>query len=167
MHGCKVGKKLICKQWPIFRSIPDSNLVLGDNVIIGHQITLGFAGKGRMRIGNNVELSHNVLISAGYEVTIEDNSMVGENVTIRDDNHRTAKDSPIYAQGWEFEPVHIGKDVWIGASSCVLLGADIAEGCIIAANSVVLGKSETEPYGVYAGSPVRKVSERRSAVLSE
>ncbi|WP_226783056.1 CatB-related O-acetyltransferase [Oceaniglobus trochenteri] len=49
----------------------------------------------------------------------------------------------------------IGHDVWIGCGAFVKKGVHVAEGCVIGANSV-LGR-DTEPYGIYAGSPARLI----------
>ncbi|MEO6913049.1 MAG: acyltransferase, partial [Candidatus Baltobacteraceae bacterium] len=70
------------------------------------------------------------------------------------------RDIPLRLQ--RFKPskggIVINDDVWIG-SNCVLLdGAVLRRGTIIAANSVVRG--ETEPYGIYAGSPAKLIRHR-------
>ena len=57
-------------------------------------------------------------------------------------------------------PCHIGNDVWIGAGCRILKNAAIPDGCVIGANSVVLGKSALEPGGVYGGAPVRLLKRR-------
>lgn len=49
--------------------------------------------------------------------------------------------------------VEIGNDVWLGRNVRVFYGARIADGCVIAEQSLVRGT--TEPYGVYAGVPAR------------
>ena len=54
--------------------------------------------------------------------------------------------------------VVIEKDVWIGANATILKGVVVAEGCVIGAGTV-LTKS-TEPYGIYAGVPRRRIAER-------
>ena len=52
----------------------------------------------------------------------------------------------------------MGDDVWIGANCVLLDGTDIGTGCVIAAGSIVRGV--LEPYGVYAGHPLRRVGRR-------
>lgn len=49
----------------------------------------------------------------------------------------------------------IGHDVWIGCGAFVKKGVCVADGCVVGANSV-LGH-DTEPYGIYAGSPARLI----------
>lgn len=49
--------------------------------------------------------------------------------------------------------IEIGSDVWLGRNVRIFHGARIADGCVIAEQSLVRGM--TEPYGVYAGVPAR------------
>jgi maltose O-acetyltransferase len=55
------------------------------------------------------------------------------------------------------KPVSIGDGCWIGASVTILPGANIAPGCIVTAGAVVY--EPTEPDGLYAGNPARRVRE--------
>ena len=52
----------------------------------------------------------------------------------------------------------IDDDVWIGFGAIILSGVHIAQGCIIAAGSVVT--KDTEPYCIYAGVPAKKIAAR-------
>ncbi len=158
--GCKVGKRLICKKWPIFRTIPNRNIHLGDDVIIGYYITFDIIKPGVLNVGNRVELSHNIILGSLKEISIGNDCLVGENVSIRDDNHNTLKNIPINVQGWSSKPVIIENDVWIGAGTCVLYGAKISSGAVIGANSVVLSKSHIQSNYIYAGSPVKEIRKR-------
>ena len=56
------------------------------------------------------------------------------------------------------QDVIIERDVWIGANVTILKGVTIAEGCVIGSGTI-LTKS-TEPYGVYAGVPGKRIAER-------
>ncbi|MBR1536811.1 MAG: hypothetical protein IJ630_07725 [Treponema sp.] len=48
--------------------------------------------------------------------------------------------------------------MWIGANVTILDGVTVASGCVLAAGSVVT--KSTEPNGVYAGVPARRIKER-------
>lgn len=52
----------------------------------------------------------------------------------------------------------IGSDVWIGDEVTILGGITVADGTIIGAGAVVT--RDTEPYGIYAGVPARKIGSR-------
>jgi maltose O-acetyltransferase len=55
------------------------------------------------------------------------------------------------------KPVDIEDGCWIGSGATILPGVTIAKGCVIAANAVVT--RSTEPDGVYAGIPAKRVKE--------
>lgn len=161
IHGCKVGSKLRCHTFPVFRTIPRKNIKIGINVTIGYNITFEVLQNGKLIIGDYVKLTQNILISSGCEISIGDYSLFGENVTIRDGDHNSCVDKPISLQTSTFLPVHIGKDVWIGAGCFILKGVKIPEGVIIGSNSVVLRHKQLEPNTIYAGSPVLKIGKRQ------
>ena len=56
------------------------------------------------------------------------------------------------------EPVTIGHDVWIGASSIVTNGVTIGDGAIIAANAVVT--KDIPPFAVVGGVPAKVIRNR-------
>ncbi len=53
--------------------------------------------------------------------------------------------------------LEIGDDVYIGAN-CTIMPVKIGEGCVIGAGSFV-GK-DCEPWGIYVGSPAKRIGER-------
>lgn len=53
--------------------------------------------------------------------------------------------------------ISVGHDVWVGDEAFVMMGTDIATGCVVGARSVLPAGTTTEPYGVYVGSPARLV----------
>lgn len=57
-----------------------------------------------------------------------------------------------------FSKIKIGAQVIVGASSIILPGAHIAEGCSIGAGSLVL--KPTTPWGIYYGVPAVRKKER-------
>lgn len=62
-----------------------------------------------------------------------------------------------------FSPVTLGKHVIVGAGSVVMPGVAIAEGCSVGAMSLV--NKSTEAWGVYVGSPARKIKNRKKDML--
>lgn len=61
------------------------------------------------------------------------------------------------------ESVYLRKNVIIGANTIVFPGVDVAEGCSIGAMSLV--SKCTQPWGIYVGSPARRVKERKKDML--
>ncbi|CAB5151406.1 hypothetical protein D3OALGA1CA_4634 [Olavius algarvensis associated proteobacterium Delta 3] len=159
-HGCKVDNKLKCKRFPIFRTVPQKNFFIGNNVTIGFNITFDIHEGGRLVIGDRVNLTQDILICARSEVSIGEDTLVAENVSIRDGDHMSCRSEPIHSQPVVSDPVRIGRDVWIGAFSVVLKGASIPDGVVIGAKSLVLQSSSMIPYSINVGSPVRRIAMR-------
>jgi acetyltransferase-like isoleucine patch superfamily enzyme len=66
-------------------------------------------------------------------------------------------DRPINEQGGHFERVHIGANSWVGNGAKIL--ADVGEGCVIGAGSVVT--KAIEPWSIAVGNPARVVRMRK------
>jgi acetyltransferase-like isoleucine patch superfamily enzyme len=160
VHKCKVGRNLRCHKLPVLRTIPHGNITLGNNVTIGNHITFEVTRTGKIIIGDYVKLTQNILISSGKEVRIEDYAIFGENISIRDGEHKTSKSIEIANQDSEYQSINIGRDVWIGAGSIILKGANIPGGVVIGANSVVTSSSRLQANNIYAGSPVHLIKAR-------
>ena len=60
---------------------------------------------------------------------------------------------PIQKQGVTRKGIIIGNDCWIGAKATILDGANIGDGCVVAAGAVVRGNFP--PYSVIAGVPAK------------
>jgi acetyltransferase-like isoleucine patch superfamily enzyme len=60
----------------------------------------------------------------------------------------------------EFEPIHIGHDVWIGENVIIMDGVTVGNGAILAAGSVVT--KDVAPYAIVGGVPVRVIRKRFS-----
>lgn len=58
----------------------------------------------------------------------------------------------------EFEDIHIGNDVWLGANVIVLDGVNIGNGVIVAAGSIVT--KDIPPYAIVGGSPAKIIRYR-------
>ena len=157
--GCKVGKNFKCLTFPRFRVLPKKNIFIGDNVTIGENILFEVIETGKLSIGNFVNLTRNIVICVNESITIGNDVLIAENVSIRDGEHQTRKQEKIWKQSNHTKNVVIGNDVWIGAFTIVLQGSNIADGVVIGAQSLVKNK-QLESYTVYAGNPLRKIKER-------
>jgi virginiamycin A acetyltransferase len=96
---------------------------------------------------------------------------IARNVSIQEYNHRFHRVSSYYMGQNIFKKdvfgdvdsdcsIVIGNDVWIGTQCVVLSGAQIGNGAIVAANSVVIG--DVPAYSIVAGSPARVIKYRFS-----
>lgn len=126
------------------------------------QINVGVHIRGihNLSLGDNVHIGANVFINANGGVDIGDDVMIGVGSMIWSANHAYADlSSKISDQGYVDKKVSIGCGVWIGANCFIHPGADIGEGAIVSAGSVLGGK-RVERYSIVAGNPARKISSR-------
>lgn len=134
-----IGKNLRIRQDVRIRNIQD--IFIGDNCEIGESVIL--QGAGGIEMGNHVILGpHTKIWSANHRF---------------DDVLR-----PVSEQWYEFKKVKIGDNVWTGANVFIMPGADIGEGVIISAGSIVGGKT-IPPYKIVAGNPARVIGTREGA----
>jgi len=107
-------------------------------------------------IGKNVYVGSYCNISC---CIIGDNSLIGSNVLVTSGNKQhifTSRDIPIRLQGGRADIVVIGQDCWIGNGAIIM--ADIGEGCVVAAGSVVT--KPIPPFSIAAGVPARVIGSR-------
>lgn len=106
-------------------------------------------------IGKNFS-SHNRII------TIDDECIMGEDVTFQGGNHRYDRtDIPIGKQGMESPTLlHLCGDVWIGARAIVLPGCKrIGHGAIIGAGAVVT--HDVPDWAIVGGNPAKIIRMRK------
>jgi acetyltransferase-like isoleucine patch superfamily enzyme len=105
-----------------------------------------------LKIGRNVFLNSDVKIQDQGGVTIEDGALIGHNVVIASLNHSM---NPNYRANLIPVPVHIGKNVWIGANATICPGVKIGDGAVIAAGAVVT--KDVPANAVYGGVPAVQI----------
>ena len=143
-------------------SVRNTSITIGPSVVIDAFVKIKPAGgMGDVVIGEGSVINSGCVLYTGNGIEIGRYVAIAANCTFAPTNHQFARrDMLICKQG--FKPsrggIRIGNDVWIGANCVILDGADIGEGCVVGAGSLVRGT--LEPYGVYAGAPLRKISER-------
>jgi virginiamycin A acetyltransferase len=118
-------------------------------------------GTGDVYVGENTIINSGCVLYTGNGITIGKSCAVAANCTFAPVNHAyQSKDVLIRDQG--FPPgkggIIIEDDVWIGANCVILDGAYVPKGAVIGAGTIVRGR--LEPYGVYAGTPLKKIGER-------
>ena len=98
-----------------------------------------------MKFGNNVSLTHNVVIDCYYEGRIElgNDGIMGPNVYITNHNHGIQKGELIRKQTYIGKNTIIGNNVWIGANVSIMAGGKIGDGAVVTkdipANAIVAG----------------------------
>ncbi len=133
-------------------------VVLGPWVHLGDRCSLR-AHEGTLRIGAKTVLGREDTLNCYLDLDIGPGCIVADWVYVGDFDHRYDDlHVPIKDQGIVKSPVRVGADVWIGVKASVLRGADVGDGCVLAAHTVV--KGEVPPGSVVAGVPGRVVRDR-------
>jgi acetyltransferase-like isoleucine patch superfamily enzyme len=135
-----------------------ANIELAKRCRLGMDVELRTVDAGRIHIGEDTRLNRGCTLTSYAQISIGDFTIIGEYVSIRDANHGLQRGEPMRYQPHTFEPIHIGRDVWIGRGSCILPGVTIGEGAVIGANSVVT--SDVPDFGIAAGVPARVIKIR-------
>lgn len=125
---------------PKLYAAPEGKIIVGDNLMAERNSAIEAYSDGVIRFGNNVFLNSNVKIVARKLISIGDNVMIAPNVCIYDHDHDLhGKDMQ---NAYVADEIQIGNNVWIGANSVILRGANIGNNSVIAAGSVVKGSVE-------------------------
>ena len=112
------------------------------------------SGDGRVVIGAGSIFTSYALVQCTTSIDIGERCVFGQDVMIADGNHRFRDpDRHLLDQGYEYRPIRIG-DGAVVTSKCTIV-ADIGEGAVIGANSVV-----TKPIPAFclaAGVPAKVI----------
>lgn len=127
----------------------NGQFIAGQHCVLADRATIQVE-QGAIRIGRNGFIGIGTVIVARREITIGDNVLIAEYVTIRDQDHEPGG-------GFRVAPVRIGDNVWIGAKATITRGVTIGDGAVIGANSVV---TRDVPAGcTVAGAPARPIGQ--------
>ena len=119
------------------------------------------SAKGSLRCGASIYIGEQCNIRAsGGAISIGNEVMISNNVSMAATNHGMSKDLPMNQQPWAESPcgIEIGDNVWIGSHAILLPGCRIGSGSVVAAGAVVLG--EIPPMSVCGGVPARLLKPR-------
>ncbi len=133
---------------------PHMRLMLGRNVWLGSYGV--FQGPGRVRIGTATYVGSHFSINSIDEVSIGNECMFGNMVSIVDNNHGTAAGAvPFHRQPTVARKVTIGDACWIGEKATILAGVHVGRGSIVAAGAVV--REDVEAGTIVGGVPARLI----------
>lgn len=166
MGFASVGKDVQISDRASFYGI--DRIVLGNKVRIDDFCVLS-AGTGGMSIGNHVHIAvYSSLIGAG-KITLSDFCNVSSRVSVyssTDDYSGATMTNPTVPReytGVINADVFFDKHVIVGSGSVILPGVTLEEGVAIGALSLVTRSCEA--FGIYAGTPVKRIKERRRDLL--
>jgi len=145
-----------------------NNISIGNNVRIDGYTTIT-STRGKLVVGSNIHIAAYCLIASHGGIVMEDFSGLSHGVKLysgSDDYSGKCLTNPTVPSKYKTEiikPIHIGRHVIIGSSSVVLPGVKIGEGASVGAMSLVT--KSLDEWGVYFGSPVKKLKNRSKKML--
>ena len=130
---------------------------IGENCYIAPPFHANFGGH-HCHFGKNVYANYNLTAVDDTHIYVGDNTMIAPNVILASAAHPL--DPEERRKGYQYnQPVHIGKNCWLGAGVIVVPGVSIGDDTVIGAGSVV---TKDIPSGVVAvGNPCRVIKEIR------
>ena len=145
----------LCKMIRAENAELDNNCQIFDNVFID-------AGK-RLRIGKYTTLTWGVRIEGGAETYLGDRVFLGPSTKLLTSTYKiqgfyTVEHLPESCQETEYGNITIKDDAYLGANCTVMPGITIGEGAVVGSNSLVT--KDLEPWGIYVGTPCKKIGER-------
>lgn len=169
MTKVQYGKNLLLKGIPVVFNKKGAILDIGDNCIIKSSFLSNLVGLysrtiivtrtagAQIKIGNNVGIS-GATIYARNQITIGDNTNIGGNVKILDnDFHPIEIEARLVDDKSKIEnkPITIGKNCFIGCNAIILKGTVLGDGCVVGAGAVVSGTFAEN--SIIAGNPARVI----------
>ena len=128
---------------------------LGDNTSISRNV---FITGNRIKIGSNTVINRQVYLDGRASLTIGNNVNVSHQVLIQTLTHDHQNPYFIAVE----KPVIIEDDVWIGARAIICPGVTIGRGAVIGIGSVVT--KNVDPFSIVGGVPAKKIGTRNSDI---
>ena len=160
----KLGKWVELEDYVYLNGLGIGLLIIGDKSKIGAFsriiVSTSYNNLGEfIHIGSNVGIGEYARIGGSGGVSIGDNTIVGQYLSIHPENHNFQDlDKLIKDQGTTRAGIVIGENCWIGAKVTVLAGVNIGSNCIIAAGSVVTKNIPSN--SIAAGIPAKVLKKR-------
>lgn len=139
---------------------------IGDNSRIDDFSTLS----GKVTLGRNVMISALCHVAGGSPgITMEDFATLAYGVKIMsqsDDYLGATMTNPTVPARYKAEikaATRLGRHVILGTNAVVFPGVDVADGCAVGALSLVA--KSTEPWGIYVGTPAKRLKDRKRDLL--
>jgi acetyltransferase-like isoleucine patch superfamily enzyme len=153
LRGIKIPTPMVLRgMWPRIHN--DGTMEFGEDVRVSGRVTrcqFGTSKSGRLILGKSVGINEGVTIFSVCEITIGDDAMIADYVSIHDsDFHAVSPNDPV-----RVKPVKIGRNAWIGRNSIILSGVTIGENAVVAAGSVVT--SNVAANTLVGGNPARLI----------
>ena len=156
-----IGQKTKLQDGVYIDALSREGVSIGDSVVIGRNTRiectggLQSIGKGVI-IGNRTTFGNDCMFGAAGGIEIGDDVVAGQFIRFHSENHNYDDLTKlIREQGVSHKGIKIGNNCWIGAGAVFLDGAELGDGCVVGANTVVTKKFPDN--AVIAGVPAKIV----------
>ena len=106
----------------------------------------------RIHLGKRVFINSNCMFTDLGTITLEDDALIGPNVTLATVNHRR---NPAERRHLDLAPIVIKRRAWVGANATITPGVTIGENAIVAAGAVVT--KDVAANTIVGGIPARVI----------
>lgn len=153
----KIGTNVILENGVLI--FHPENIIIEDNVYIGHNTILKAYYKNYLKIGAGSWIGQQCFFHSAGGITIGNNVGIGPAVKILTSFHsEEGSRKPILYSKIKYSPVVVEDDADIGINAVILPGITIGKGAQIGAGAVVT--KNVAPYSVVAGVPAKKIKMR-------
>jgi acetyltransferase-like isoleucine patch superfamily enzyme len=152
------GDDVILKGAVEIRSINGAFVHFEDDVRldVGVRIVATNASTVRFCLGSDIGCYS--IFNCGDDFEIGSFALVAGFCYFQTSDHKTSKGVNIKDQGYVHKSIRIGSDCWIGGGSFVLGGANLENGVVVGANSVVTASFSQD--SIIIGSPAKFIRKR-------
>jgi galactoside O-acetyltransferase len=144
------------------------HISIGDHVRIDDNTAI-VAASGEVELGSFIHIGGGCHLSGAGNIRLEDFSGLSQGVriySVSDDYSGNTMTNPMVPgqyTGARSSPVRLCRHVIVGSGSVILPGVEIGEGSAVGALSLV--RKSLPAWGIYSGSPAKRIAERSKLLL--
>ncbi len=163
-RNLSIGEKSKLQDGVYIDALSRGGVQLGKNVVIGRdsriECTGGLQNVGKgIKIGDRTTFGNDCCFGAAGGIEIGEDVVAGQFIRFHSENHNYRDTTKlIREQGVTHKGIIIGNNCWIGAGAVFLDGAELGDGCVVGANSVVTKKFSSN--AVIVGAPAKMITIR-------
>jgi len=162
LRGGRLGRRCTIQPGVCLACAPHRPIMIGDGVRLMRGVVLSTAGSGHIEVGDNVYIGEYGVVTSNAEIRIGADTIIAPHVNLVDFEHGYGDlDTPVITQPVDAEPIHISRDVWLGAGVTVLKGVTIGNQAVVGAAALV--HRDVPARGVAVGIPARVIRYRGEA----
>lgn len=131
-----IGCKVTIAQFVRLRVTDGAVCDIANEVVLDRSVDITVK-YGKLNIGERSYIGQGAMIVVRDEITIGNDCLIAEYVSIRDQDHAIKPHTITANNGFVTAPIHIGNNVWIGTKVTITKGVTIGDNVVIGAGAVV------------------------------